>query len=153
MVRILVLSYKISLMKAKSSIIGFAAMLFATAWTAPSPMVLSNDQAAGDSEVETDFSFARLEVHPGGITTTWSVMGAGNIESFVVQKTSADPGDENAYWKDVATITNDGSPSYKFTDSKYVKGESNYRIIAIRPDNSAIVSEVMTAGNKSRQRD
>jgi hypothetical protein len=141
-------------MKAKSSIIGFAAMLFATAWTAPTPMVLSEGIGTrANQETETAFAFVRLQVQAGRVTAAWGVVAADDIEGFVVQKTSGDPGDENTYWKDVTTIANDGSSSYKFTDPKYAKKESNYRILALRTDNTSIVSDVMLAPTTELRRD
>ena len=132
-------------MKAKSSIIGFAAIVFATAWTAPSPQVINDEVTANSNagKVEDDFSFARLQIQRAGATATWGVAASTDIEGFIIQKTSGNPYDEDA-WKDVSSIGNDGSRSFSYTDTKYSKGKISYRIVALKTDNSAMVSDILT---------
>lgn len=134
-------------MKAKSSIIGFAVMLLATAWTAPAPNVLPEEASivSDRDREEGDFSFFRVHRQGKGVTATWGVGTTSGIVGFLVQKTYEDPNDEYAYWEDVISLPNNGSRSLKYTDTNVFPGYINYRIIALKTDGSSVSSGIATA--------
>ena len=63
-------------MKAQFSIIGFSAILFTTAWTAPAPVADGTDKVVAVSAAPAkggEFAFVRAHRQGRGITTSWGV--------------------------------------------------------------------------------
>lgn len=133
-------------MKARSSIIGFTVMLFATAWTAPAPQAFPEaSTVSGGNKTGDVFSFFRVHRQGKGVTATWGVGNTPDIVGFHIQKTYEDPNDEYAFWEDVTTMTNDGARSFKYTDTNVFPGYINYRIVALRANGSSSFSAIATA--------
>ena len=137
-------------MKLHFSIIGFAALILTTAWTAPVPsdkegQVAVTVIAKGPNTPGGPFSFIRTHRQGKGITTSWGVEAEQGLVAFTLQKTYEDPNDEYAVWEDVGTTPCNGSRSYKCTDNNVYPGYVNYRIQGLKADGSSVVSGVTSA--------
>jgi hypothetical protein len=134
-------------MKLHFSIIGFAALVLTTAWTAPAPSEMNKAEVATVTAKEPGgpFSFVRTHRQGKGMTTTWGVEAEQGIVAFTLQKTYEDPTDEYAVWEDVTTTPCNGSRSYKCTDNNVFPGYVNYRVVGLKANGGSIVSGVTTA--------
>ncbi|HRO68896.1 MAG TPA: hypothetical protein PK951_00910 [Chitinophagaceae bacterium] len=130
-------------MKAKSSIIGFTAMLVVTAWTAPAPVpVVKASYISDDMQSRPIFTYFKLDSRNKGVTATWGINEQSRIVGFKIQKTYDNPKDEYADWDDIATMSNSGARSFRYTDDKDITGNIHYRIVALKDNNNSISSAI-----------
>ena len=130
-------------MKAQFSIIGFTAILFTAAWTAPLPMEGSTDATVVTAAKPTANGISNVRSHRQGkgVTTSWSVDANEGVVAFLLQRTYEDPTDEYAVWEDVTSTACNGARSYKATDSGVFPGNITYRVKGQKADGTSIVSE------------
>ena len=131
-------------MKAQFSIIGFTAILFTAAWTAPVPMESTTDATVVTAAKPTANGISNVRSHrqgKNGVTTSWSVDASERVVAFLLQRTYEDPTDEYAVWEDVTSTACNGARSYKATDNGVFPGNITYRVKGLKADGSSIVSE------------
>lgn len=130
-------------MKAQFSIIGFTAILFTAAWTAPVPTEGSAKTTVVTAAKPTANGISSIRSHRQGkgVTTSWSVDASEGVVSFLLERTYEDPTDEYAVWETVTSATANGARSYKATDSNVFPGNLTYRVKGMKADGSSIVSE------------
>lgn len=131
-------------MKAQFSIIGFTAILFTAAWTAPVPANEGSTKATvatATKPTANGISNVRSHRQGKGVTTSWSVDASEGVITFLLQKTYEDPNDEYAVWEDVTSAACNGARSYKATDNSVYPGNITYRVKGMKADGSSIVSE------------
>ncbi|MFC0774113.1 hypothetical protein [Terrimonas alba] len=131
-------------MKAQFSIIGFTAILFTAAWTAPVPANEGSTKATvatATKPTANGISNVRSHRQGKGVTTSWSVDASEGVITFLLQKTYEDPNDEYAVWEDVTSAACNGARSYKATDHSVYPGNITYRVKGMKADGSSIVSE------------
>ncbi|WP_276503150.1 hypothetical protein [Terrimonas pollutisoli] len=129
-------------MKAQFSIIGFTAILFTAAWTAPVPTEGSTKATVVTAEKPTANGISNVRSHRQGkgVTTSWSVDASEGVVTFLLQKTYEDPNDEYAVWEDVTSTPCNGSRSYKATDNGVYPGNITYRVVGLKGDGTSITS-------------
>lgn len=130
-------------MKAQFSIIGFTAILFTAAWTAPVPTEGSAKATVVTAAKPTANGISNVRSHRQGkgVTTSWSVDASEGVVTFLLEKTYEDPTDEYAVWEGVASAAANGARSYKATDNSVFPGNLTYRVKGMKADGSSIVSE------------
>lgn len=129
-------------MKAQFSIIGFTAILFTAAWTAPVPVNDNSTETviAATKPTANGISSVRSHRQGRGVTTSWSVDASEGVVTFLLQRTYEDPNDEYAVWEDVTSMACNGARSYKATDDGVFPGNITYRVKGLKADGSSIVS-------------
>lgn len=130
-------------MKAQFSIIGFTAILFTAAWTAPVPVNDNSTDTVIAAAKPTANGISNVRSHrqgKRGVTTSWSVDASEGVVAFLLQRTYEDPNDEYAVWEDVTSTSCNGSRSYKATDDGVFPGNITYRVKGMKADGSSIVS-------------
>ena len=89
-----------------------------------------------------DFVFLRTNRQCGGVTTVWAVPSIDNVGCFMVQRTSGNPNDPDAFWEDLNFIVSTSERWYRWTDENVPTGCVSYRIMAYLYDGSTITSNV-----------
>lgn len=92
----------------------------------------------------TSFSFIRGHKQGKNYTVTWGMTNNSGVDHFIIQYTYEDPNDPNSVWPTIGLMPCTNMPIFKFTDSPFLPGTLNYRIIAVMDDNSTLTSGFWT---------
>lgn len=90
------------------------------------------------------FSFIRGHKQGKNTTVTWGMTYNTGISNFIVERTYEDPFDPYSVWQTVGMIPCTNMPIFKFTDSPFLPGILNYRIIAVLHNNSTVTSGIFS---------
>lgn len=103
----------------------------------PTPIVSKNTPPS-------TFSFVRGHKQGKNTTVTWGMNNNSGVTHFIIECTYEDPNDPYSVWVTVGLMPCTHMPIFKFTDSPFLPGTLNYRIIAVMNDNSTVTSAFYT---------
>jgi hypothetical protein len=90
----------------------------------------------------TDFAFFITHSQCKAVTAVWGVTSIADIGCFMVQRTSQDPNDLDAFWEDLNYMPSTADRWYRWTDENVPPGSVSYRILAFLYDGTTMSSSV-----------